>query len=90
LNIIAKCKPQQGHRLTGSLAKGVRTAAEARGLSPDELVRQVVENELDAGPDAPDWSEDLRRLAESGENVPLDEAFDRFRAKIAAERAKTK
>ena len=76
--------------LSGPLASELRAAAEARGLSPEELVRQVVEDELDGAPGSPDWSEDLVRLEEPGENASLDEAFDRFRDKIAAERAKIK
>ena len=35
------------------------------------------------------WDEDLRRLEEPGENAPLDEAFDRFKAKVAEARDKS-
>lgn len=72
--------------LTGPFADEVRAAAEARGIAPEEYVRQRLAshdpyNDLS-------WEEDERRLAESGEDIPLDEAFDRLEAKVAALRAK--
>jgi hypothetical protein len=76
--------------LDGPLADDIRAAAEARGLSPEDFVRQAVAGELENDALTADWSEDLRRLDEPGANVSLDEAFDRFKAKIAAERAKSK
>ncbi|PZO55157.1 MAG: hypothetical protein DCF16_03810 [Alphaproteobacteria bacterium] len=72
------------------LADEVRAQAEARGLSPEDFVRQAVAGELESVGDDLDWAEDLRRLDEAGPNIPLDEAFDRFKLKIAEERARTK
>ena len=77
--------------LTGPLADEVRAAAEARGLTPEEYVRQQIADDLafEAEYNNLSWDEDLRRLDEPGENIPLDQAFDEFRAKIAEARAKT-
>ena len=77
--------------LTGPLADEVRAAAEARGLTPEEYVRQQIIDDLafEAEYNALSWDEDLRRLDEPGENIPLDQAFDEFRAKVAEARAKT-
>ena len=74
--------------LPSPLADEVRAAADARGISPEDYVRQAVVEDLSAseGENAPAWDEDLRRLAEPGANAPLDEAFDRFRANIARAR----
>jgi hypothetical protein len=78
--------------LTGQLADDVRTAAEARGLTPEEYVRQELAESvaLDAIPeDDLSWEEDIRRLEEPGENIDLETAFAEFRQKIAeARRAK--
>lgn len=76
---------------SGPLAEEVRAAAEARGVSPEEYVRDAVAEGLVANDQADmslDWDDDLRRLAEPGENAPLDQAFDRFKIGIAAARAK--
>lgn len=77
----------------GPLADDIRAAAEKRGLTPTEYVRQEMADSLAADSFASDdlsWEEDYRRLNEPGENIPLDEAFDRLDAKVAAERAKAK
>lgn len=77
----------------GPLTDDIRAAAEKRGLTPTEYVRQEMADSLAAEAFADDdlsWDEDYRRLNEPGENIPLDEAFDRLDAKVAAERAKTK
>lgn len=71
--------------LTGPFADEVRAAAEARGIAPEEYVRQRL-----ASHDPYDdlsWEEDMRRLEEPGENIPLDEAMDRLRAKVVERRA---
>jgi hypothetical protein len=78
---------------TGPLADEIRAAAEAAGLTPDEYVnRELAETLAAYEHDDEDlsWDEDMRRLEEPGENVPLDEAMDRFKSKIAEARAKTK
>jgi hypothetical protein len=79
--------------LTGALADNIRAAAEARGLSPEDYVRQELAGSImheDRYNDL-SWDEDMRRLEEPGEDIPLDEAFDRFEARVAALRAqKTK
>lgn len=67
--------------LPAPLADEVRAAAEARGVSPEEYVRQQLAF------DDLDWEEDERRMNEAGENTPLDTAFDEFEARIAAKRA---
>lgn len=77
--------------LTGPLADDVRAAAEARGLTPEEYVRQqlawdIEADKEDAEYDDLSWEEDYRRLNEPGPNIPLDEAFDRLDAKVAAAR----
>ena len=65
----------------------MRQAADVRGLSPWDYVRQqlafAVALDSEAG-EALDWEEDLRRLEEPGENIPADEAFDRFEQTIRA------
>ena len=79
--------------LTGSLAEDVRAAAEAAGLSPEDYVRRELAETMAAyqhDDEDLSWDEDMRRLEEPGENIPLDEAFDRFKAKVAEARAKTK
>lgn len=75
--------------LTGPLADDVRAAAEARGLTPEDDVRQQLAEDvaLDAEYDDLSWDEDLRRLEEPGENIPLDQAFDELNTKVAAARA---
>lgn len=78
--------------LTGPLADEVRAAAEARGVTPEDYVREqlagsvaVVDDYDDLSPEA-----DERRLAEPGEDIPLDEAFAEFRALVAELRAQRK
>lgn len=76
--------------LTGPLADDVRAAAEARGLTPDDYVRQRLALDIEADKveyDDLSWEEDVRRMEEPGENVPLDQAFDRLRSKVADIRA---
>ncbi|MBL8551047.1 MAG: hypothetical protein JNJ73_13760 [Hyphomonadaceae bacterium] len=75
--------------LDGELADQVREAAAARGLTPEDYARQVLAFRVGDEEDL-DWDEDIRRLDEPGENIPLDEAFDRFKDKVAEARAKTK
>jgi hypothetical protein len=74
------------------LADEVRAAAEARGLSPEDYVRQQLEADLefDKEMESLDWEEDIRRLEEAGENIPLDQAFDELRGKVAEARAQFK
>lgn len=75
------------------LADEVRAAAEARGLSPEEYVRQQLEADIEFDKGAAedlDWDEDIRRLEEPGENIPLDQAFDELRGKVAEARAQFK
>jgi len=69
-------------------AARLQREAEARGVSAEAVVAEAVETWLSY--DDLSWEEDLRRLEEPGENIPLDEAFDRFEANIAAARAKVK
>lgn len=78
--------------LTGPLAQGVRAAAEAEQLTPEEFVRKEIEESVALRAEAAelDWAEDIRRLEEPGESIPLDQAMDEFRAKIAAARAQAK
>jgi len=79
--------------LTGPLAEEIRAAAEKHGLTPAEYVSQEMAESVAAEANADDdlsWDEDVRRLNEPGENIPLDQAFDEFRAKIVEARAKTK
>lgn len=72
--------------LTGPFADEVRAAAEARGIAPEEYVRQRL-----AAHDPYDdlsWEEDIRRLEEPGEDVPMEEAFDKLKTRVAELRAK--
>lgn len=74
--------------LTGQLADEVRAAAKARGLTPEDYVREQLAGRLAADEyDDLSWEEDMRRLEEPGEDIPLDEAFAEFRAKVAELRA---
>ncbi len=70
--------------LTGPLADEVRAAAQATDMTPEAWAQQALAAWLQS------WEEDYRRLAEPGANIPLDEAFDRLDAKVAAARAKAK
>ncbi|MCR6645316.1 MAG: hypothetical protein NVV62_12865 [Terricaulis sp.] len=75
--------------LDGPLAEEIRAAAKARGQTPEDYVRTALAEGLAPADDDDDlsWEEDMRRLEEPGENIPLDEAFDRFEANIAELRA---
>jgi hypothetical protein len=75
--------------LPAPLADDVRAAAQARGLSPEEYVRQQLAEGIafDAEADDLSWDEDERRMSEPGENIPLDAAFDELEARLAAKRA---
>jgi hypothetical protein len=75
--------------LTGQLADDVRAAAEARGLTPEEYVRQQLEFDIEADKaeaeyDDLSWEEDVRRMNEPGENIPAEEVFAEIRARLAA------
>jgi hypothetical protein len=75
--------------LTGPLADDVRAAAAAHRVSPEEYVR--LQLTLGVTPDTGEdlsWEEDERRLAEPGENIPLDEAMDMLRAKVEERRTR--
>lgn len=74
--------------LTGPLADEVRAAAKARGVTPDELVREQVADGLafEAEHDDLSWEEDLRRMEEPGANASLDDAFDRLDARIKSDK----
>jgi hypothetical protein len=61
--------------------------AEALGLAPEALASEALQQWI--GDDL-DWDEDIRRLEEPGESIPLDDAFDRMNAAIAAVHAKSK
>jgi hypothetical protein len=75
--------------LPAPLADEVRAAAEARGMTPDDYVREQLTEDIAFGaePDDLDWEEDERRIHEPGESIPLDVAMERFRGAIAAERS---
>ena len=64
-----------------------KVAAE-RGVTVEAVAAEVVEGW--AAYDDLDWEEDERRMAEPGGNIPLDEAFDRLEARVAAKRAARK
>lgn len=69
------------------LADDIRAAAEARGLTPEEFVRLHIAEDIEAEREIAgelDWEEDERRMLEPGENISLDDAFDRLEATIAA------
>jgi hypothetical protein len=75
--------------LTGQLADDVRTAAEARGLTPEEYVRQQLALDIETDKEEAEfddlsWEEDLRRLEEPGEDIPAEEVFAEIRARLAA------
>lgn len=76
--------------LDGPLADDVRAAAEARGMTPEDYVREQLAESVapDIAYDDLSWEEDQRRLEEPGENVPWEQAFAEFKAKVAEARAK--
>jgi hypothetical protein len=75
--------------LSAPLAEEVRAAAAARGMTPADYVHAQLAEDVAFGaePDDLDWEEDERRMAEPGENIPLDVAMDELEARIAAKRA---
>jgi signal transduction protein with GAF and PtsI domain len=77
---------------SAELVAQIRAQAEARGLTIEQVAQEALEIGVEAVQDIEnlDWEEDLRRLEEPGENVPLDEAFDRLDAQVKAARAKAK
>lgn len=78
--------------LTGPLADEVRAAAEARGLSPEEYVRELAADDLAFEAEFNDlsWDEDLRRLEEPGANIPAEEVFAEIRARLETRAAPRK
>lgn len=68
------------------LADEVRAAAEARGLTPEEYVREQLADDLAFEAEYNDlsWEQDLRRLEEPGENVPAEDVFAEIRARLEA------
>jgi hypothetical protein len=72
--------------LPAPLADDVRAAAQARGPSPEEYVRQQLAEDIafDAEADDLSWDEDERRMNEPGENIPAEEVFAEIRARLAA------
>lgn len=75
-------------QLPAETAAQLKREADARGVSAETIASEMIE--ATAAADALDWEEDFRRLDEPGENIPLDQAFDSFRAKIAEARARAK
>ena len=78
--------------LTGPLADDVRAAAEARGLSPEEYIRELDADDAAFEAEFNDlsWDEDLRRLEEPGDNVAAEELFAEIRARLEARAAPRK
>jgi len=71
------------------LADEVRAAAEARGLSPEEYVREQIADDLAFEAEYNDlsWDEDLRRLDEPGASIPAEDVFAEIRARLEARAA---
>jgi hypothetical protein len=71
---------------TGPLADDVRAAAEARGLTPEEYIRELAADDaaFEAEYNDLSWDEDLRRLNEPGEDVSADSFFAEIRARLEA------
>ena len=71
------------------LAEEIRAAAEARGLTPEEYVREQLADDLAFEAEYSDlsWEEDLRRLEEPGESIPAEEVFAEIRARLEARTA---
>lgn len=63
--------------LEAPLAERVKQAAAEAGVSVDAFVGQSLEAWLD------DWAEDLRRLAEPGDDIDAEVALARFQARVA-------
>ncbi len=78
--------------LPAPLAEEVRAMAEAEGLTPEDYVRREVAGGLVASQLAAelDWDEDLRRLDEPGDDIPLEAAFERLNANVVEARAKSR
>lgn len=74
------------------LADEVRAAAEARGLTPEEYVREQIADDLAFEAEYNDlsWDEDLRRLEEPGASIPAEEVFAEIRARLEARAAPRK
>jgi hypothetical protein len=72
--------------LTGPTADQIRAAAEARGLTPEEYIRELAADDaaFEAEYNDLSWDEDLRRLEEPGDNIPVEEAFAEIRARLEA------
>lgn len=70
--------------LSGPLADDIRAAAEAEGMSPEEYVRQSLVDRLawEQAASELDPEEDLRRLQESGEDIPAAQFFSELRSDI--------
>ncbi|MGD9968145.1 MAG: hypothetical protein AB7T59_16620 [Hyphomonadaceae bacterium] len=78
--------------LTGPLADEIRAAAEARGLTPEDYIRELAADDaaFEAEYNDLSWEEDLRRLEEPGENVPAEQLFAEIRARLEARIARSK
>ena len=78
--------------LTGPLADNVRAAAKARGLTPEEYVREQIADDVAFEAEFNDlsWDEDLRRLDEPGASVPAEEIFAEIRTRLEARAAPRK
>lgn len=74
------------------LADDIRAAAAARGLTPEEYIRELAADDaaFDAEYNDLSWDEDLRRLEEPGANVPAEELFAEIRARLEARVARAK
>lgn len=72
--------------LSGPLADDIRAAAEARGLTPEEYLRELAADDVAFEAEYNDltWDEDLRRLDEPGGNVPAEDLFAEIRARLEA------
>ena len=70
----------------------VRAAAEARGLTPEEYVREQIADDVAFEAEFNDlsWDEDLRRLDEPGASVPAEEIFAEIRTRLEARAAPRK
>ena len=70
--------------ISGPLSERIKAAAEESGLSADAFVQQTLEAALD------DIEEDVRRIAEPGEDIDAEIVFAELRENIEkARRAKS-
>jgi hypothetical protein len=78
--------------LTGPAADEIRAAAAARGLTPEDYIRELAADDaaFEAEYNDLSWDEDLRRLEEPGDNVPAEELFAEIRARLEARVARGK